>query len=208
MVIQKTKHLTELHIIRLKTNNQWNEWIVFPKPHEGEDLDRVSLGAVFIEKAFQDIQFKVDKANNSKFIFRLFLPEFTNNLSSKITVRKQVLSGCTQPAYQGRNDWCPSGNCPKSSNPSAINPTHIVVHHSAGQTSSSDFAAVVRSYWDYHVNSRGWADIGYNWLVDPNGVVYEGRGDRIRGAHSPCMNAIATGICFIGNYEGGTQPSI
>ena len=192
---------------RLKTNNQWNEWIVFPKPHEGEDLDRVSLGAVFIEKAFQDIQFKVDKANNSKFIFRLFLPEFTNNLSSKITVRKQVLSGCTQPAYQGRNDWCPSGNCPKSSNPSAINPTHIVVHHSAGQTSSSDFAAVVRSYWDYHVNSRGWADIGYNWLVDPNGVVYEGRGDRIRGAHSPCMNAIATGICFIGNYEGGTQPS-
>ena len=195
---------------RLKNNNNWSEWFVFPVPHEGEDLNRTSLGAVFIEKAFQDIQFKVDKADGSKFIFRLFLPDFTKNLKEKTTIyssKKQALTGCTQPVFQGRNDWCPSGNCPKGSNPSAINPTHIVVHHSAGQTSSSDFAAVVRSYWDYHVNSRGWADIGYNWLVDPNGVVYEGRGDRIRGAHSPCMNAIATGICFIGNYEGSTQPS-
>ncbi|MCD6544287.1 MAG: N-acetylmuramoyl-L-alanine amidase, partial [Flavobacteriaceae bacterium] len=192
---------------RLKSNNNWNDWIEFPEAHEGEDLDRVSLGAAFIEKAFQDIQFRVDKADNSKFVFRLFLPEFTKINSSKIASKKQILAGCTQPAFQGRDDWCPSGNCPKSTNPSVINPTHIVVHHSAGQTNSSDFAAVVRSYWDYHVNSRGWADIGYNWLIDPNGIVYEGRGDRIRGAHSPCMNAISTGICFIGNYEGSTQPS-
>jgi len=192
---------------RLKTNNHWNDWLVFPKPHEGDDFDRVSLGAVFIENSFQDIQFKVDKADNSRFVFRLFFPEFTKNLNSKIAVKKQILAGCVQPVYEGRSDWCPSGNCPKNTNPSAINPTHIVVHHSAGQTSSSDFAAVVRSYWDYHVNSRGWADIGYNWLVDPNGIIYEGRGDRIRGAHSPCMNAVSTGICFIGNYEGATQPS-
>lgn len=195
---------------RIKNSNNWSEWFAFPKPHEGEDIDRVSLGAVFIEKAFQDIQFKVDKADQSKFVFRLFLPEFTKNLIDKTSnnySKKQVLTGCTQPAFQGRSDWCPSGDCPKNSNPSTINPTHIVVHHSAGQTSSSDFAAVVRSYWDFHVNSRGWADIGYNWLIDPNGVVYEGRGDRIRGAHSPCMNAIATGICFIGNYEDSAQPS-
>ena len=192
---------------RLKSNNLWGDWITFPEPHEGEDIDRVSLGAAFIENSFQDIQFKVDQADNSKFIFRLFLPEFTKTNNAKIVTKKQTIAGCTQPDFQGRNDWCPSGNCPKSTNPSAINPTHIVVHHSAGQTSSSDFAAVVRSYWDYHVNSRGWSDIGYNWLVDPNGVIYEGRGDRIRGAHSPCMNAIATGICFIGNYENSTQPS-
>lgn len=192
---------------RIKSNNNWSEWIEFPEAHEGEDIDRVSLGAAFIERAFQDIQFKVDKSDNSKFVFRLFLPEFTKINSSKIATKKQILAGCVQPAFQGRDDWCPSGNCPKSTNPSAINPTHIVVHHSAGQTNSSDFAAVVRSYWDYHVNSRGWADIGYNWLVDPNGIIYEGRGDRIRGAHSPCMNAVSAGICFIGNYEDSTQPS-
>ncbi|MDC9724231.1 MAG: N-acetylmuramoyl-L-alanine amidase [Urechidicola sp.] len=122
-------------------------------------------------------------------------------LKKKNNTSAKVLSGCPQPAYEGRLDWCPDGSCPKSNSPSAINPTHIVVHHSAGQTTSSDFAAVVRSYWDLHVNTNGWADIGYNWLIDPNGMVYEGRGDRVRGAHSPCMNAVATGICFIGNYD-------
>ena len=116
---------------RLKTNNNWSDWDAFPKPHEGEDIDRVSLGAVFIENSFQDIQFKVDKADNSKFVFRLFLPEFTKINSSKTAGKKQILAGCAQPEFQGRNDWCPSGNCPESTNPSVINPTHIVMHHSA-----------------------------------------------------------------------------
>jgi len=189
---------------RLKTNDKWNEWQAFPEAHEGEITNRIPLGVVYIENVFEDIQFKVDKADNSKFVFRLFLPEFTKNLKTKNnikTVNKQLAGGCSQPAYQGRSDWCPTGDCPKSSNPSAINPTHIVVHHSAGQTNSTDYAAIVRSYWDLHVNTNGWADIGYNWLVDPNGVLYEGRGDQIRGAHSPCMNGVSTGICYIGNYE-------
>jgi len=189
---------------RLKVSNNWTEWQSFPEAHEGEITDRVPLGIVYIDHAFENIQFKVDKTDNSKFVFRLFLPDFTGNLkikNSNKAATKQQAGGCAQPTYQGRLDWCPSGDCPKSSSPSAINPTHIVVHHSAGQTNSTDYAAVVRGYWDYHVNSRGWADIGYNWLVDPNGVLYEGRGDRIRGAHSPCMNAVATGICYIGNYD-------
>ncbi|MEN8187009.1 MAG: N-acetylmuramoyl-L-alanine amidase [Bacteroidota bacterium] len=194
---------------RLKINNSWEEWTAFPSPHEGDIIDRLPLGAVFIDNAYEDIQFKVDKADNSKFIFRLFFPEHTKDLTANKTgptANKQLAAGCAQPAYQGRNDWCPGGDCPKSDNPSSINPTHIVVHHSAAHTTSSDFAAVVRGYWDYHVNTHGWSDIGYNWLVDPNGVLYEGRGDKILGAHSPCMNSSSTGICFIGNYED-SQPS-
>ncbi|MEN8125817.1 MAG: N-acetylmuramoyl-L-alanine amidase [Bacteroidota bacterium] len=212
MLSGHTKDLTFSNTVfyRLKNQNTWSEWITIPKPHEGEDIGRVVLGVSFIEQAFEDIQFKTLTPTNSKIIFRLFFPEFTKNISKNITIKdanKQIVSGCAQPSFQGRLDWCPSGDCPKQINPSIINPTHIVVHHSAGNTVSSDYAAVVRSYWDYHVNSRGWADIGYNWLIDPNGVVYEGRGDRVRGAHSPCMNAISTGICFIGDYEGTTQPS-
>ena len=195
---------------RIYVNKTWSDWIAFKKPHSGDDFDRFVLGEVFIEKAFEDIQFKADRPTDSQFTFRLFFPDFTINiklLKSEKIAMNQATGGCAQPAYQGRSDWCPSGNCPKSSSPSAINPTHIVVHHSAGQTNSSDYAAVVRGYWDYHVNTRGWNDIGYNWLVDPNGVLYEGRGDRIRGAHSPCMNAISTGICYIGDYEANEPAS-
>lgn len=188
---------------RLKLNDTWSDWKSFKQPHKGEDMDRFVLGEVFIERAFNEIQFKTDQPTETKFTFRLFFPEFTKNLlveKVEKTANKQSDISCAQPEYQNRNDWCPAGNCPKS-NSSVINPTHIVIHHSAGQTNSSDYAAVVRGYWDYHVNTNGWADIGYNWLVDPNGILYEGRGDRVRGAHSPCMNGISTGICFIGNYE-------
>jgi hypothetical protein len=145
----------------------------------------------------------VNHGEESIFVFRIFLPDFTENLkadNNQAHLNKQMAGACGQPSFKGRNDWCPSGDCPKQTNPTMINPTHIVVHHSAGQTVSTDYAAVVRAYWNYHVNDRGWADIGYNWLVDPNGVLYEGRGDRVQGAHSPCMNSTSTGVCFIGDY--------
>ena len=204
-----TKDLSRLNTVyyRIRTNGKWENWVEFKEAHEGEDYDRFVFDAVFIEQAFDEIQFKSKSPTDSKFVFRLFFPEHTKNLNLNKAAAKQLAAGCDQPAFEGRSDWCPSGDCPKQTNPSMINPDHIVVHHSAGNTESSDFAAVVRSYWDYHVNTHGWADIGYNWLVDPNGVVYEGRGDRVRGAHSPCMNAVSTGICFIGNYEGSTEPS-
>jgi len=208
-----TKDISNSDIIyyRLKINNTFGNWIAFKNNHEGETTDRRALAPVYIEQAFDDIQFKTEDNTNSNFVFRLFMPEFSKNQNNNRTARNasttKALSGCTQPAFQGRLDWCPGGTCPKSNNPSTTNPTHVVIHHSASDTSSSDFAAVVRGYWDYHVNTNGWADIGYNWLIDPNGVVYEGRGDRVQGAHSPCMNSISSGICFIGNFETGSPSS-
>jgi hypothetical protein len=80
------------------------------------------------------------------------------------------------------------------------------VHHSAGANSSNNFAGVVAYYWDLHVNTNGWSDIGYNWLIDPNGVVYEGRGSGTIGAHFSCLNSGTTGICIIGDYRN-SQPS-
>lgn len=113
---------------------------------------------------------------------------------------------CPLPAVQYRNDWCPSGNCPMQSNPTPTNTTNLIVHHSAGSNSSTDWAATVRSIWNFHVNTRGWADIGYNYLIDPNGVIYEGRGEDIVGAHFSCMNTNAMGICLLGDFTN-TPPT-
>ncbi|WP_034041016.1 N-acetylmuramoyl-L-alanine amidase [Wocania ichthyoenteri] len=198
---------------RVKNNNVWGKWIVFNDSHDGETFDRKVYAPAYLESAFESIQFKTDKAAKSKFVFRMFFPEFTNtyestkNAVTNPTTVSRVFASCLQPVFQDRLDWCPDGTCPKNNSPSTISPTHVVVHHSASDTSSSDYAAVVRGYWDFHVNTNGWNDIGYNWLIDPNGVIYEGRGDRVRGAHSPCMNGTSSGICFIGNYETATPSS-
>lgn len=105
---------------------------------------------------------------------------------------------CAPPIIKSRSFWCPDGNCKPATSTTKV--THLIVHHSAGTNSSSDWAAVVRSIWDFHVNVNLWSDIGYNWLIDPNGVIYEGRGDNILGAHFCGTNTGTTGVCVMGNF--------
>lgn len=110
------------------------------------------------------------------------------------------------PDYVDRQSWGASLNLTNTASRSQTNVTHMFVHHSAGQTNSSDFAAVVRSYYILHTQTNGWSDIGYNWLVDGNGVVYQGRAHNFNGfvdvigAHTGGSNTNSMGVCVIGHY--------
>ncbi len=82
--------------------------------------------------------------------------------------------------------------------------TLIVFHHSAGPLpSASDLAAAVRQVWQEHAVTNGWGDIGYHFLIDPFGNIYEGRygGDGVVGGHDYTSNDYAEGICFLGDYN-------
>jgi hypothetical protein len=107
---------------------------------------------------------------------------------------------CPPPSLISRAQWCPAGDCPPAANPVTTQVTHLIVHHAAGTNTASDWPAVVRSIWDFHVNTNGWADIGYNWLVDPQGNAYVGRGNNITGAHFCGRNAGTAGVCMLGNF--------
>ncbi len=85
------------------------------------------------------------------------------------------------------------------------------VHHTAGTNdySRSEAPAVVRGIQLYHVKSNGWNDVGYNFLVDRFGTIYEGRYggvDRnVVGAHALGFNTGSVGIALLGTY-GTTKP--
>ncbi|WP_372478153.1 peptidoglycan recognition protein family protein [Streptomyces barringtoniae] len=86
------------------------------------------------------------------------------------------------------------------------------VHHTASgnKYSCSQAPSVIRSIYRYHVASMGWRDIGYNFLVDKCGTIYEGRAGGVAkavlGAHTLGFNNNSMGIAVIGSF-GGTKPS-
>jgi N-acetylmuramoyl-L-alanine amidase-like protein/LGFP repeat-containing protein len=83
----------------------------------------------------------------------------------------------------------------------------IFVHHTVNSNdySRADGKRIVRAIHAYHTQSRGWCDIGYNFLIDKYGRIYEGRrgGIRlpVRGAHAGDYNTNTVGVSLIGNFE-------
>ena len=80
----------------------------------------------------------------------------------------------------------------------------IVLHHS-GVSSPPEGVDAVKSYARYHMDTRGWNAIAYNWLVDERGVIYEGRGPGIVSGATKHYNFKTESICFRG-YGGRTVP--
>ena len=89
---------------------------------------------------------------------------------------------------------------------------YAVVHHTAGSNSYTreQSAAIVRGIEIYHVQGNGWNDIGYNFLVDKYGQIFEGRyggiDKAVIGAHAQGFNTGSVGVAVLGSY-GTTKPS-
>jgi hypothetical protein len=82
-----------------------------------------------------------------------------------------------------------------------------IVHHTAGSNSYSkpQSASIVRAIELYHIQGNGWNDIGYNFLIDKYGQIFEGRYGGITrpvvGAHAQGFNTGSIGISVIGDYS-------
>ena len=89
-----------------------------------------------------------------------------------------------------------------------------VVHHTAGTNTyaAEQSASIVRAIQLYHVKANGWNDIGYNFLVDQYGQVFEGRyggvARNVVGAHAAGFNTGSVGVAVIGGYgKTGLTPA-
>ncbi|XP_066285430.1 peptidoglycan-recognition protein SC2-like isoform X2 [Branchiostoma lanceolatum] len=107
-----------------------------------------------------------------------------------------------------RAEW---GARPPKSRVNMTSPVpYVIIHHSYEPDvclNRSQCEKFVRGIQNFHMDTRGWDDIGYNFLVGGNGDVFEGRGWDVVGAQAgPDWNSRSIGICFIGNFTDKLPP--
>ncbi len=127
--------------------------------------------------------------------------------SDRTAVRpgRTLASAPGQPAIISRAGWGADESL-KRAPPRYAPAVHMVfVHHTDTPNgySAAEVPAIIQSIYVYHVRSNGWNDIGYNFLVDAYGRIFEGRAggiDRpVIGAQTLGFNAGSVGIAVIGN---------
>lgn len=74
---------------------------------------------------------------------------------------------------------------------------YLVVHHSATTSGSP------QAFANHHVNTNGWPGIGYHFVIQPDGQVYQTNDLNTISYHVKNNNTKSIGICMTGNFDVG-----
>eukprot|EP00732_Lithocolla_globosa_P006422 Lithocolla_globosa_v1_NODE_7471_length_942_cov_21.988726.p1 type:complete len:287 gc:universal NODE_7471_length_942_cov_21.988726:42-902(+) len=82
------------------------------------------------------------------------------------------------------------------------NVPYAFIHHSYGNPCYDRDSCTSQMRWmqNLHMDTNGWADIGYSFAIGGDGNIYEGRGFNVQGAHTSGYNSVGYGVCFIGTF--------
>ncbi len=108
------------------------------------------------------------------------------------------------PDIRPRSSWnarSPNGNRAHHT------PNRITVHHTVTANEAQDGATQVRNIQNFHMNSNGWSDIGYHFIISWDGTIYAGNPEDRIGAHAGGENTGNLGIAVLGSFHQGVSPS-
>ncbi|MBI3522194.1 MAG: N-acetylmuramoyl-L-alanine amidase [Chloroflexi bacterium] len=113
------------------------------------------------------------------------------------------LAAAGAPKILTRQDWGADESLMKWTPQYQKPHTKAIVHHTVTDDGGSNVASTIRGIYYYHAVTRGWGDIGYNYLVDKFGNIWTGRqgGDHTTGGHAYGWNNGAFGVAAIGDYS-------
>ncbi|MBU0707764.1 N-acetylmuramoyl-L-alanine amidase [Patescibacteria group bacterium] len=211
--------------VQTKNKSDWSDW------RKVEQVESVSAVQVASEYKFSDLTFF---APTKELRYRYDVTANINEvevITLDSTLPTSPLSwinnwlGWLAPTVQAdvtivtREDWGADEEI-TFWEPEYALPEKFIIHHTAGSDGSTEPEASLRAIQFWHAVAMGWGDIGYNYLIDTNGIVYEGRagGNGVIGAHafrdSYCnqerfggddegvdFNHGTIGISVMGNYE-------
>lgn len=196
----------------------WSDWVAVsvddvhaPDPGSVEAAGaRPASSPVFIGDD-SHVQFRVEAAAAPDMSAELIStsPKATGLVERlPIPALRGAEASVSRPAIVRRSQWDPSNQCAPRRSPSVARDARVMfVHHTVNPNNYSAARAreMVLNICLYHRNTRGWSDIGYNFLVDRYGAIYEGRAggmDRaVVGAHTGGYNSGSFGVSFLGTHS-------
>ncbi len=200
----------------------WSNWVESPLAFSPVRDNESAGDLIWVGGKKVALQFRVTLRGNSDTptlkSLTLVFSDTSNGptdeqIASQMAEVKSSANDCpvSPPLVVSRSGWGnPEGQFSPRRPPTYAPVTHIIVHQTEtpnGLNYGQSWAGVVRSVWNFHANILRWGDVGYNYLIDPAGVIYEGRagGDEVVGMHDG-HNVGSMGIGFIGCYGSCDNP--
>jgi N-acetylmuramoyl-L-alanine amidase-like protein len=196
------------------TTGRWSAWRAAAP--EAEDVPDVASPETTATRGWQiGSPWWVGAANAIRYRLRgevrALRASFVASTASAVPLRTLSVAG--SPTLVTRQVWRANESITKA--PYYADAVRFaLVHHTAGTNSytPAQSAAIVRAIQLYHVRGNGWNDIGYNFLVDKFGQIFEGRSGGVDkpvvGAHAEGFNTGSVGVSVLGSYGGaGISPA-
>ncbi|MDP9019764.1 MAG: N-acetylmuramoyl-L-alanine amidase [Actinomycetota bacterium] len=207
--------------IRVLRDGAWSDWIHVegridegPDPGSAEHDGRTSAGPVWVGDDVRHVEVRVDEGRLPDLEMHAIDSEEVGGFGTR-----PAGASAAQPPIITRAQWgadeswrTVAPGCDGSPD-YAGTLRNAIVHHTASSNtySKSDAAAAIRGIYYFHTNTNKWCDIGYNFIVDRYGQVFEGRAggiDRaVIGAHAGGFNTGSTGVALLGSFQETNPPA-
>ncbi|MEO6496272.1 MAG: peptidoglycan recognition protein [Solirubrobacteraceae bacterium] len=190
--------------IRTRSGGNWSPWVPLASANDhGEERRRPTAGSDPVWAGGADaLQMSWRRAPAG---LRLHFVRVTNRVA--IAPKATAAQASAPPPIVPRSQWDPGNSCPPRSRPEYGTVNMAFVHHTVSDNdyAAADTPAMVLAVCRFHRNTNGWNDIGYNFLVDKYGRLFEGRAggvdQPIVGAQAQGWNSQSTSVSNIGDFS-------
>lgn len=215
--------------IRHRDGGGWSSWQALPAedgdgpdPQSAEDAQiKQTQGQSVAVPVVDSSQVEVRSAGSNQDTSDLTITKVATAVSGQDSALAKKSGSAVDPAqglspqvYQKelkanivtRKEWGADEKLVRCETDKTTTSKGVFLHHTAGSNSYTKAQApgIIRGYLAYHTQNRGWCDLGYNFLVDKYGTIYEGRAGSIdlavTGAHASGFNSYTIGISVLGTY--------
>jgi hypothetical protein len=202
--------------LRALTSAGWSAWqtvdsdpALSPDVGSKEFRGRSTAGPVWLGHDIRQVQFQVTKGDLRNLRMHAIYSAPTPAATQPAAITN---AGVGQPAIISRAQWGADESyrtfapgCDGSVD-YADNVHFLVVHHTVNSNSygPADSVSIIRGIYYFHTHTNLWCDIGYNFIVDQFGQVFEGRYGGVTrpviGAHAGAFNTGSSGIALLGTF--------